>query len=193
LALFESAYRDEAPDVNLVELLRTFEDLPIPILASVHGSCVGGGLEIALACDLVICSYSAKIGCVEATIGMSPLMGATQRIAQRAGAARAREMALLGRRYDPATLERWNIINKVVPDDRLPEATMSLARELANGPTVAHRATKRIIAAATTASVRDVDESMADIQVEMWRSRDLKEGLRSIVVNGPGAARFEGR
>jgi len=130
VALFDSAQRGVPPDVNVVEVLQTFDQLPIPIVAAVNGVCVGGGLEVALACDLVIAAESAKIGSVEATIGMNPLMGAMQRVAQRAGAARAKEMALLGRRYDARTLERWNVINRVVPDEQLDDAAATLAQAL---------------------------------------------------------------
>ncbi|TKA00645.1 enoyl-CoA hydratase/isomerase family protein [Actinacidiphila oryziradicis] len=99
-------------DWPLLETLRALEDLPLPIVAAVHGMCLGGGLELALACDLTVAGESAKIGCVEASVGLHPLMGAIQRIAQRAGVARAKEMAMLGRRYDARTLERWGIFNR---------------------------------------------------------------------------------
>jgi enoyl-CoA hydratase/carnithine racemase len=130
IALFESAERGVAPDFDVVEVLRAFEALPIPIVAAIHGVAVGGGLEIALTCDLIVASESAKVGCVEATLGLNPLMGAIQRITQRAGAARAKEMVMLARRYDARTLERWNIINRVVPDDKLADVSLSIAREL---------------------------------------------------------------
>lgn len=193
LDLFESAERGVAPEGDLTEILRVFDELPLPIIASVQGVCVGGGFEIALACDLIIAAESSKIGSVEATIGVNPLMGAMQRVAQRAGAARAKEMALLGRRYDAPTLERWNIINYVVPDDQLLDATSVLAQELANGPTVAHASTKRIIDVAINEGVRAADQAMGELQKELWSSSDLKEGIRSLRVNGPGAARFEGK
>jgi enoyl-CoA hydratase/carnithine racemase len=193
VGLFERADSGQAPNVDVTEILRVFDDLPLPVLASVHGVCVGGGLELALACDLVIAAESAKLGSVEATIGMNPLMGAMQRVAQRAGVSRAKEMAMLGRRYDARTLERWNVINRVVPDEVLLDATNVLAQELANGPTVAHASTKRVLAVAINSGVRAADEAMAELQQELWSSADLREGLRSLTVNGPGAARFEGK
>jgi enoyl-CoA hydratase/carnithine racemase len=193
VGLFETADRGEAPNVDITEILRAFDELPMPVLASVHGVCVGGGLELALACDLIIAAESAKLGSVEATIGMNPLMGAMQRVAQRAGVTRAKEMAMLARRYDARTLERWNIINRVVPDDQLLDATHVLAQELANGPTVAHASTKRILAVAVNDGVRAADDAMGELQQELWGSSDLQEGLRSLMVNGPGAARFEGK
>jgi enoyl-CoA hydratase/carnithine racemase len=193
LELFESASRGEAPDLDITELLRVFDRLPIPIVAAVHGVCVGGGFELALASDLIVAAESAKIGSVEATIGLNPLMGGIQRVTERAGAARAKEMALLARRYDPATLERWNIINRVVAPERLEETALTLARELANGPTIAHASTKTIVSHAVSYGVEATDNAMKDLQREFWKSNDLKVGLASLQEHGPGAARFEGR
>jgi enoyl-CoA hydratase/carnithine racemase len=193
LGLFESAEHGVAPDSDFTELLRVFDQLPIPIVAAVHGACVGGGLELALAADLVVAAESAKIGCVEAAIGLNPLMGAIQRITERAGAARAKEMALLARRYDARTLERWNIINRVVPDEQLADASMTLAQELANGPTIAHASTKSIVSYAVSHGLQATDDAMRELQKDFWKSNDLKVGLASLQANGPGAARFEGR
>ena len=193
LTLLDSAERGVAPDLDVVELLRVFDTLPIPIVVAVHGVCLGGGLEVALACDLIVASESAKIGSVEAAIGLNPLMGGIQRVTERAGAARAKEMALLARRYDARTLERWNVINRVVPDEQLAEVTKTLAHELANGPTVAHASTKAIVSHAVSHGVQATDEAMRELQKDFWKSDDLKVGLASLVANGPGAARFEGR
>ncbi len=193
IGLFESAVRGVAPDRDFTELLQVFDQLPIPIVAAVHGVCVGGGLEVALAADLIVAAESAKIGSVEATIGLNPLMGAIQRITQRAGAARAKEMALLARRYDARTLEKWNIINRVVPDEQLVDASATLAHELANGPTIAHASTKAIVSHAVSHGIQATDEAMRELQKEFWKSNDLKVGLASLQANGPGAARFEGR
>ena len=184
---------DGVIDWPMVEVLRTFDELPIPILAAVHGVCVGGGLELALACDLVVAAESAKLGSVEATVGLHPLMGAIQRVAQRAGAARAKEMAMLARRYDARTLERWNVINRVVEDEQLDAAAMTLARELAGGPTVAHAATKALVLTAVSQGVRAADEAMAELQKPIFRSADFRSAVKSFQTNGPGMARFQGR
>ena len=193
LAMFQSAYRGVAPDIDLVEVLRAFDSLPVPIVAAIHGVTVGGGLEIALACDLIISSESAKIGSVEATLGLNPLMGGIQRVTERAGAARAKEMALLARRYDARTLERWNIINRVVPDEKLGDVSVTVAQELANGPTLAHASTKAIVSYTLAHGVPAADEVMRDLQADYWKSEDLKRGLESLAANGPGAARSEGK
>jgi enoyl-CoA hydratase/carnithine racemase len=193
-AMLEGAERgDGVLDWPMLEVLRTFDELPIPIVAAVHGVCVGGGLELALASDLVVAAESAKLGSVEATVGLHPLMGAIQRVAQRAGAARAKEMAMLGRRYDARTLERWNVINRVVADEQLEAAAMTLARELAGGPTVAHAATKALVSIAVSEGVRAADEAMAELQKPIFRSDDFRAGAESLRENGPGMARFAGR
>lgn len=179
--------------LNGVQFLRFMELLPVPLIASVHGVCLGGGLELALACDYIIAASSAKIGSVEATLGLHPLLGGIQRQTQRIGAARAKEMSMLGRRYDAPTLEKWGLINLAVPEETLEEATMSVAQELAQGPTLAHAATKELVHIAVNDGVTAADEAMARVQAPIWASEDLKIGLASFRKNGPGLAKFVGR
>jgi enoyl-CoA hydratase/carnithine racemase len=176
-----------------VEFLKLLALMPIPIVASVHGVCLGGGFELALACDYIVAASSAKIGSVEVALGLHPLLGGIQRQAQHAGAMRAKEISMLGRRYDAATLERWGLVNLVVADDALEETTMTIAQELAHGPTVAHAATKRLVHIAVNEGVLAADEAMAEIQKPIWDSEDLKIGLASFRENGPGLAKFTGR
>ncbi len=194
VALFEGAMGgDQGLALSPVDFLHRLEGFPLPMVAAVHGVCVGGGFELALACDFIIAARSAKIGSVEATIGLNPLMGAIQRQIQRAGALRAKEMSMLGRRYDAETLERWNLVNRVVDDDHLEAAAHAVAMELANGPTVAHRITKELARIAANEGVAAADAVMEERQKLLWSSEDLKIGLESLMKNGPGLARFVGR
>jgi enoyl-CoA hydratase/carnithine racemase len=194
LSLFEAAMgKGEGLTVSPAEFLARLESFPLPVVAAVHGVCVGGGLELALACDFIIAARSARIGSVEVTLGLNPLMGAIQRQVQRAGVARAKEMSMLGRRYDADTLERWNIINRVVDDEHLAEASLALARELAQGPTLAHRITKRLANLAANEGVAAADAVMEEWQKALWSSEDLKIGMDSLMKNGPGLAKFVGR
>ncbi|PWT86539.1 MAG: enoyl-CoA hydratase/isomerase family protein [Proteobacteria bacterium] len=179
--------------LNGVEFLRFMELLPVPLIASVHGVCLGGGLELALSCDYIIAANSAKIGSVEATLGLHPLLGGIQRQAQRIGAARAKEMSMLARRYDAATLEKWGLINLTVPEETLETTTMSIAEEFAQGPTVAHAATKQLVHIAVNEGVAAADEAMARVQAPIWASEDLKTGLATFRKSGPGLAKFAGR
>jgi enoyl-CoA hydratase/carnithine racemase len=179
--------------LNGVEFLRFMELLPVPLIASVHGVCLGGGLELALSCDYIIAASSAKIGSVEATLGLHPLLGGIQRQVQRIGAQRAKEMSMLARRYDAPTLEKWGLINLTVPEESLEQTTMTLAEEFAQGPTVAHAATKQLAYIAVNEGVAAADEAMARVQAPIWASEDLKTGLASFRKNGPGLAKFAGR
>jgi enoyl-CoA hydratase/carnithine racemase len=181
------------PPFNPIDVLRGFEQLPIPIVAQIHGACLGGGLEIAMACDFIVAAASAKIGSVEVALGVHPLLGGIQRHVQRMGAARAKEMTMLGHRHDAATLERWGLINRVVPDERLEEVALAIATELANGPTVAHAATKKLVATALNEGVEAADLVMGEIQKPIWASADLRAGIDSFRANGPGLAVFEGK
>jgi enoyl-CoA hydratase/carnithine racemase len=176
-----------------VEFLRFMELLPIPLIASVHGVCLGGGLELALACDYIIAATSAKIGSVEAALGLHPLLGGIQRQVQRIGAARAKEMSMLARRYDAPTLEKWGLINLTVPEEQLQTATMSIAEEFAQGPTLAHAATKQLVHIAVNEGVDAADMAMPKVQAPIWASEDLKAGLASFRKNGPGLAKFAGK
>jgi enoyl-CoA hydratase/carnithine racemase len=176
-----------------VEFLKFMELLPVPLIASVHGVCLGGGLELALSCDYIVAATSAKIGSVEATLGLHPLLGGIQRQVQRIGAARAKEMSMLGRRYDAPTLEKWGLINLTVPEESLEATTMTIAEEFAHGPTVAHAATKELAWIAANEGVAAADEAMARVQAPIWASEDLKTGLASFRKSGPGLAKFAGR
>src|SRR6201993_4629894 len=157
-----------------VEFLNFMELLPIPLIASVHGVCLGGGLELALSCDYIVAASSAKIGSVEATLGLHPLLGGIQRQVQRIGALRAKEMSMLARRYDALTLEKWGLINLTVPEESLDKATMAIAEEFAQGPTLAHAATKELAHIAVNDGVAAADEAMARVQAPIWAPEDLK-------------------
>jgi enoyl-CoA hydratase/carnithine racemase len=183
----------EGRRLNGVEFLRFMELLPVPLIASVHGVCLGGGLELALSCDYIIAASSAKIGSVEATLGLHPLLGGIQRQVQRIGATRAKEMSMLARRYDAPTLEKWGLINLTVPEESLQATTLSLADEFAQGPTLAHAATKELVHIAVNEGVDAADAAMAKVQAPIWASEDLKTGLASFRKNGPGLAKFAGR
>jgi enoyl-CoA hydratase/carnithine racemase len=169
------------------------ELLPIPLIASVHGVCLGGGLELALSCDYIVAAASAKIGSVEATLGLHPLVGVIQRHAQRIGAAPAKDISMLARRYDGRTWEKCGLINLTVPEESLEQVTMSMSQEFAQGPTLAHAATKELVHIAVNQGVAAADEAMARVQAPIWASEDLKIGLASFRKSGPGLAKFVGR
>ena len=96
-------------------------------------------------------------------------------------------------RYDAETMERWNIINRVVDDEKLDDAAMVIAQELANGPTLAHTITKQLANLAAAKGVEAADEAMEQLQLPLWSSEDLRIGLESLMTQGPGLAVFKGR
>jgi enoyl-CoA hydratase/carnithine racemase len=178
---------------SLIPVVQRLEQLPIPTIALVHGLCLTAGLEISLGCDMIWATESAKFGLVEAVVGLTPGAGGTQRMAERAGPARAAEFVMSGGLYDASTLESWNVVNRVVADDELLEKGMKFAQRLANGPTIAHGATKRIIRGFRAGGVEEADRVTPEVFAELFASEDLQNAVASFLKDGPGKATFEGR
>ena len=174
------------------QLIDGLENVPLPVVAAVHGAAFGGGFELTLTCDVIIAANTASFGMAEASLGLLPLLGGVQRVVQRAGPARAKEMAMFARRHDPVALERWGIINLVVPENELPTASMSWARQLAAGPTVALRGIKTLANLSARHGVNGADAQQVDTNNRMWASKDQKRGLSAFLATGPGTAVFEG-
>jgi enoyl-CoA hydratase/carnithine racemase len=179
---------------DLVKIVHRLEALPIPVVASVHSMCLTAGFELALGCDVILAGESAKFGLVERVVGLTPGMGGTQRVAERAGPARARELVMTGELFDAATLERWNVVNRVFPDGELLEQTMKFAEQLAVGPPKAHDATKRMVRAfLDEGGVRGADAHVGDIAASLFATEDLQKAVQTFLEQGPGHATFEGR
>jgi enoyl-CoA hydratase/carnithine racemase len=178
--------------MDLIGFLHRVEDVPIPTVAAVHGAALGGGFELALACDLIVAAETAQIGLVETTLGLFPLMGGVQRAVAGAGRARAKEIALLGRRHTAASLERWGLVNQVVADEALAEASLSLARQLAAGPTVAYGAVKRIANHTARYGVEAGDALTPEVAESVWSSDDFQAGLETFLRTGSPGTVFTG-
>jgi enoyl-CoA hydratase len=175
------------------DLVHRLEALPIPTLSVVHALCLTAGFELSLACDMIWASRSSQFGLVEAVVGLTPAWGGTQRLAERAGPARARELVMSGELYDAVTLERWNVVNRVLEDgELLPNATR-FAQALANGPTRAHGATKAIVRAYLDGGVREADRRTAENAGPLFGTDDLRDAVKSFLSEGPGKARFAGK
>jgi enoyl-CoA hydratase/carnithine racemase len=185
--------RSELSFEPLLGVVRRLEALPIPTLALVHGLCLTAGLEVSLGCDMIWAGESARFGLVEAVVGLTPGAGGTQRMAERAGPARAREFVMSQGIYDAATLERWNVVNRVLPDDELLEKGMGFAQRLAAGPTKAHAATKRIVRAYLEGGIGEADRATPEVAGSLFQTEDLQRAVKSFLTEGPGKASFEGR
>ena len=131
-------------------VMQTIEDLPIPVIGAVNGFALGGGLELALACDLIIASEKARFGQPEINLGLIPGFGGTQRLPHRIGQARARELIMTGEMFDAKTAHEWGLVNKVVaPEQLLPEAR-KLADKIAAKSGFALRQAKAALRASFT-------------------------------------------
>ncbi len=167
-----------------LQMIADLEELPFPTLAAVQGMCVGGGLELVLACDLIWAAASARFGQLEATIGTTTLLGGVQRLAERAGPSRAREIIYTAEQYDAATFERWNIVNRVLPDDTFESQTRAFAERLANGPTLAYAAGKRVVRAYLEGGVRAADRVVDQVAPPLFQSEDMRNAVAALVEHG---------
>lgn len=178
---------------RLLAVPRRLEVLPVPTIFAAHGLCLTAAFELALGCDLIVAAESAKFGLVERVVGLTPFMGGTQRLAERAGPARARELVYTGELYDAATLHAWNVVNRVLPDEGCEEAVRAFARQIAAGPPRAHAATKRIVRAVLDGGVEAADGITAENAAGLFATQDLKDAVASFLSEGPGKATFHGR
>jgi enoyl-CoA hydratase/carnithine racemase len=189
--------RDEATARELLEqfmpTIRRFSEIPVPTIAAVQGFCLAAGLEVAMSCDLIWAAEGTQLGLVEAVIGATPFGGGTQRLVVRAGAGRAAEAVLTARPYPAETMLEWGVVNRVVPAADLHEKARAFAQRLAAGPTLAHGATKRLIALTVDQGVAAADDALPEVGAPVMASQDLQTGARTLMEKGPGHASFDGR
>jgi enoyl-CoA hydratase len=166
-------------------LMRRIEESPIVFIAAVDGYALGGGLELALACDLIVASRSAIFGLPETRIGLFPGWGGTQRLCRAAGLHRARELIYTGRRFDVEEATQMGLVNKVVDDGQVGTAAEDLAREILISSPTAVKQAKRAIAQGSRVSL---DQGLV-IEAESWlvnlASEDRVEGLTAFLEKRP--------
>jgi enoyl-CoA hydratase len=180
--------------VSLIDLVHRVERLPLPTVFAAHALCLTAAFELSLGCDLLLAAESARFGLVETVVGLTPAMGGTQRLAERAGPARARELVMTGALYDAATLEHWNVVNRVLPDEGFDQAARQFAHKLAVGPTRAHAATKAIVRACLDqGGAWGADKQVPRLAGDLFATDDLKAAVRSFLEQGPGHATYTGR
>src|SRR6266850_228534 len=170
------------------KMLRDLEDVPVPTVAAVNGGALGGGLEMALTCDMIIAADTSFFAQVEVAVGLLPLLGGTQRLSQRAGVARAKEIAMLGRRHTPEAFERWGIINLVVPESELASASMTWARQLAAGPTQVIEGIKMQANLEARGGIASADARQVEINDMIWKTKDRQRGADAFFTTGPATA-----
>jgi enoyl-CoA hydratase len=162
-------------------------------IAAVTGYALGGGLEVALACDLRVVADDAKLGQPEILLGIIPGGGATQRLPRLVGPARAKDIILTGRQVGAEEALRIGLVDRVVPADEVLDEAVRLGAELAGGARMAQMAAKRVIdSALETPLARGLDDETAAF-VSVFDTEDARHGIDSFLEHGPGRARFAGR
>jgi enoyl-CoA hydratase/carnithine racemase len=179
------------------ELLGTIdqlEALPAPIVFAAHALTLTAAFEIALACDLIVASPKAGFGLVEKVVGLTPSMGGTQRLAERAGSGRARWFVMTGDIFGAEEMERWGVVDAIYPEDEFEAKARALAEQLASGPTVAHAMTKHILKRFREGGMPAADEAVRTEAADLFATEDLQNAVRTFLEHGgPGHATFEGR
>ena len=177
---------------RLIHLAQAMEELPVPTVFAAHGLTLTAAFELALACDLLLAADRASFGLVEIVVGLSPSMGGPQRLAERAGPARAKELVMTGERYPASQLQQWGVVNRVLPDEGFSDAARAFARRLAAGPTVAHAVTKQLVNTAVRADVRTADAITPQVSGALFATEDLGSAVTSFLAEGPGKALHAG-
>ncbi|MFL5816053.1 MAG: enoyl-CoA hydratase/isomerase family protein [Conexibacter sp.] len=162
--------------------LAAIEAYPYPVLAALNGATIGGGLELAIACDLRIAAETVQLGMPPAKLGVVYATAGLNRFLTTIGGARTRELFLTGRRIDAPTAERWGLVNEVVEAEALPGAALALAQEIAANAPLSLRGNKAGIRALVAARGA-LDPVVADVldaeRRTAFDSEDLREGLRA--------------
>jgi enoyl-CoA hydratase len=166
------------------------EALPIPTIAAVNGFALGGGGELALACDLVYASERARFGQPEVNLGLLPSWGGTQRLARRVGAMRALEIVLTGEMYDAARAKEMGLCLEVLAPDALLPHAKAKAKVIASRGPLAVAAAKRVLRAGADAGLAQGLALEAEAFGLVFASDDMREGTKAFLEKRP--ARFKG-
>jgi len=164
---------------------RQLANLPMPTIAAIGANALGGGLELALCCDLRIAAASAQLGLPEVRLAVMPGSGGTQRITRIVGPARAKELILTGRLLDAARAEEIGLVNAVAPDGQALQVAREWAQEIAERGPLAVREAKRVI---DVAFDRDLDAGLAeelDASERIFASDDMEEGAAAFFEKRP--------
>lgn len=166
--------------------------LPRLTIAAVNGVALGGGCELALACDLRVASTRAVFGQPEILLGIIPGGGGTQRLARLVGVARAKDLICSGRQVKADEALAWGLVDEVVEPEALAGRARERAAALAAGPVTVQALAKRAIDEGIEGPLADGLDLEAELFVESFRAADATSGIRSFLEHGPGKARFAG-
>jgi enoyl-CoA hydratase len=173
--------------------LDALASIPRATIAAVNGYALGGGCELALACDFRLAAEDARFGQPEILLGIIPGGGGTQRLPRLIGASRAKELVLTGRQVLADEALRIGLVDRVVPAADVLTAALAWGTELAGGPVVAQALAKRAIDAGLDGTLADGLELEQELFGRVFETEDAGVGVRSFLEQGPGKAVFTGR
>jgi enoyl-CoA hydratase len=166
--------------LGLQECLDDFEALEKPTIAKLQGFCIGGGMILALCCDLRVASQRTVFSLPEVRLGMAVIMG-THRVTRAAGVAAAKEMILLGERFNARTAQSLGLVHRVVPPSELDGAVATLAGKFGRLPPRTVGIAKRIINRSLDLSPREIQDLEIDAQAELFHGSELREAVESFL------------
>lgn len=152
-----------------------------PIIAAVSGFCLGGGCELAMHCDILIASETARFGQPEINIGVMPGAGGTQRLSKTVGKYRAMELILTGRMFTAAEAHAMGLVNRVVPVERYLDEAIAMAREIAERSPIAVRVAKEAVLRAFETGLSDGLDYERKLFYMLFATEDQKEGMKAFV------------
>lgn len=156
-----------------------WEDLPVPVLAAIHGVALGAGCQLALAADLRLMALGAQVGVLETRWGIVPDLGASYRLPPLIGRSRAIDMAVRARKVDASTALAWGLADEVMDDEAFGDAARSYAAEIAAGPVLAMATAARLMREGSTRSREDALAAERTAQAPLLRSDDFAEAVRA--------------
>lgn len=181
LAGLESATQGRVLATRSHQLGRKMADLNKPIIAAINGFALGGGLELALACDFRLASDTAQVGLPEVTLGIIPGWGGTQRLPRLVGPGMAKLLMMTGERIDAAEALRLGIVERVYPQAELLDAAKQLAQKLAGLPPLSIAAIKQAVNRGLNMTLDDANMYEAGLFAELAATQDCKEGTRAFL------------
>ena len=167
--------------------------IPRPVIAAIRGYALGGGLELACACDFRVAGETARMGQPEILLGIIPGAGGTQRLTRLVGPARAKDMIWSGRQVRAEEAHEIGLVDRVVTAGEEEHAALHWASELGKGAVVAMGMAKRAIDDGLDRPLADGLDLERDAFVEVFGTEDARTGVESFLADGPGKARFSGR
>src|SRR5271168_5102031 len=180
----------DAVGAGFARALASLASLPRATIAAINGYALGGGLELALACDFRVCAEDSRLGLPEVLLGLLPGGGGTQRLPRLIGSSRAKELILTGRQVPADEALAIGLVNRVVPPDEVLEAALAWATELAAGPVLAHGLAKTAVDGGLETTLAAGLHIEQDAFVAVAATEDASRGIASFRANGPGKATF---